>query len=63
MADKTEFRCAYCGKLLAKTDGNTDIKCPRCGSMNCFDAASGEINCIPRKDAKHRITSSGMTFY
>lgn len=61
MADKTEFRCAYCGKLLAKTDGNTDIKCPRCGTMNYLDAATGEIK-YTRKPKKPRTQASGVTF-
>lgn len=31
---KINFRCIGCNKLLAKTDGDTEIKCPRCGIIN-----------------------------
>lgn len=29
-----EFRCVKCGKLLGKIDGNAEIKCPRCSTIN-----------------------------
>ena len=61
MAEKIEFRCACCGKLLAKTNGDTDIKCPRCGSMNYFNAASGDVKYTP-KLRKERTHSSGVVF-
>ena len=59
---KIEFRCLYCNKLLGYVSGDSEVKCNRCGALNLLDADTGEIDCIPRKDEKHRITSSGMTF-
>lgn len=61
MAEVIDFRCANCGRLLAKTDGNTEIKCPRCGAINTYCAADNTIKCSP-KDKAERSTSSGMTF-
>ena len=29
-----EFRCRKCNKLLGKIDGNAEIKCSRCGTLN-----------------------------
>jgi phage FluMu protein Com len=29
-----EFRCRKCNKLLGKIDGNAEIKCFRCGTLN-----------------------------
>jgi len=55
-----EFRCANCGRLLAKTNGDTEIKCPRCGAINRYIAVSGKVEYIPK--AQHRVTSSGATF-
>lgn len=59
---KIEFRCLYCNKLLGYVSGDSEVKCNRCGALNLLDADTGEIDCIPRKDEKHRITSSGSTF-
>ena len=61
MTEKIEFRCASCGKLLAKTNGDTDIKCPRCGAMNMYDAVTGKVKYTP-KTLKDRSQSSGVTF-
>ena len=58
--EKIDFRCVSCGKLLAKTDGNTEIKCPRCGAINKLNALTGKIDCQETK-SRH-VTSSGMTF-
>lgn len=58
--EKVEFRCASCGRLLAKTDGNTEIKCPRCGAINKYNAETGKIEFIPR--SRQRVTASGLTF-
>jgi len=55
-----EFRCADCGRLLAKTNGDTEIKCPRCGAINRYIVASGKVECIPK--TQHRTTSSGASF-
>lgn len=69
MTGVVDFRCANCGRLLAKTDGNTEIKCPRCGAINKYDPVSDTIECSPKEadPSKHpnkaeRSTSSGMTF-
>ena len=56
-----EMRCTSCGKLLAKTDGNTEIVCPRCGAKNSYDATTGKIKCEVRKQ-RQRSTSSGTVF-
>jgi len=29
-----ELRCTKCNKLLARYDGNVEVKCPRCKDMN-----------------------------
>lgn len=44
---KINFRCIGCNKLLAKTDGDTEIKCPRCGIINRLKV-SGEDE--PKKE-------------
>lgn len=54
------MRCVSCGKLLAKTDGNTEIVCPRCGALNRYDPKTRTIDCEPKRS--HRNSSSGMTF-
>lgn len=59
--NKMEFRCKGCGKLLAKTDGNSDIVCSRCGGMNKLKIKTGSITFISRK-MRNRTTSSGMRF-
>lgn len=59
--EKMDFRCSHCGRLLARTNGDTEIKCPRCGAINLLTASTGDIKCIP-KDQQRRVTSSGMTF-
>lgn len=30
----TDVRCTKCNKLLGKVEGDYEIKCPRCGTMN-----------------------------
>ena len=44
-----EMRCGSCGKLLAKTNGNTEIVCPRCGAMNTYDPKTNTVDCKQRK--------------
>lgn len=56
------FRCVGCGKMLARTDGNTEIVCPRCGDLNRYDAETRKIEHTPKKDRHDRVTSSGVTF-
>ena len=60
MKDKTDFRCGNCGRLLARTDGNTEIKCPRCGALNQYNAETGKVLSVPKE--KQRVSSSGMAF-
>lgn len=62
MAGVIDFRCKHCGRLLAKTDGNTEIKCPRCGAINRYSASDNTIECEPKEKSDQRSTSSGMTF-
>ena len=57
---KKDMRCVSCGKLLAKTDGNTEIVCPRCGAMNRYDAETNTIDCEPRR--RMRTSSASTTF-
>lgn len=65
-----DFRCANCGRLLAKTNGDTEVKCPRCGAVNKYIMASGKVEYTPKtarrtasdEHASHRSTSSGATF-
>lgn len=38
---KIHFRCIGCNKLLAKTDGDAEIKCPRCGMINRLSVSDG----------------------
>lgn len=49
-----EVRCGSCRKLLMKAAGRAilgpvDIKCPRCGTMNCLRPAV-----LPQKPEKDR---------
>ena len=39
---KIHFRCIRCNKLLAKADGDTEIKCPRCGIINRLSVSAGK---------------------
>lgn len=39
---KIHFRCIRCNKLLAKADGDTEIKCPRCGIINRLSVSDGK---------------------
>lgn len=34
----TPFRCSNCKKLLGMIEGNAEIKCPKCKTMNTLDA-------------------------
>lgn len=61
MAEKIEFRCEGCGKLLCNTDGNTDIVCPRCSGLNKLNIATRQITFISRK-MRQRTSSSGLRF-
>ena len=45
---KISFRCLGCNRLLAKADGDTEIKCPRCGMINQLKAFTGEV--VPAGD-------------
>ena len=56
-AEKMEFRCKGCAKLLAVTDGNTNIVCPRCGGMNKLNIESKKVTYISR-EMRVRATSS-----
>ena len=58
--DKVDFRCSNCGRLLARTNGDTEKKCPRCGAINLLTVSTGTIKCVPKE--QRRVTSSGMTF-
>ena len=46
--EKIEFRCKGCDKLLAVTDGNTNIVGPRCSGMNKLNIETRKIKCISR---------------
>ncbi|WP_150497158.1 zinc finger domain-containing protein [Roseibium aquae] len=51
-----EIRCGGCRKLLMKAAarailGAIDIKCPRCGTMNCLRPAAA----VPVKPAQDRL--------
>lgn len=61
MENKIEFRCKGCGKMLANTNGDTDIVCPRCGGMNKLSIETKQIAFITRK-MRQRTTGSGMRF-
>lgn len=61
MANKIEFRCKGCSKLLATTNGDTDIVCPRCGGMNKLSIGTNRIEFTPKR-MRQRTTSSGMRF-
>lgn len=37
-----EVRCAKCGKLLGRVDGDYEIKCIRCGGMNIKTSSNQE---------------------
>lgn len=59
--EKIEFRCKGCDKLLAVTDGNTNIVCPRCSGMNKLNINTKKIIFIPR-NMRNRTISSGVNF-
>lgn len=59
---RIDMRCKSCGKLLCKTDGNTEIVCPRCGSLNRYDPRTNTIDCEPKRNRQMRTSSSGVTF-
>ncbi len=59
--EKIEFRCKGCDKLLAVTDGNTNIVCPRCSGMNKLNIKTRNISFIPR-NMRNRTTSSCVNF-
>lgn len=59
--EKIDFRCKGCDKLLAVTDGNTNIVCPRCSGMNKLNIETGKIKFIPR-NMRNRTTASGVNF-
>lgn len=46
---KIQLRCGKCGKLLGRIDGNVEIKCPRCGALNTYNAVT-RINIVTPKD-------------
>ncbi|WP_066719922.1 Com family DNA-binding transcriptional regulator [Clostridium sp. Marseille-P299] len=59
-----DFRCKKCDRKLAETDGNTSIKCPRCGNINVLNIKTKEIKTTPcKKIEPERKTSSGKRFY
>lgn len=58
---KIVFHCKGCGRLLAHTDGNTEIVCPRCGGLNKLQIKTKKIEFIS-KDMRSRTTSSGVVF-
>lgn len=60
-AGKIEFRCKGCDKLLAVTDGNTNIVCPRCSGMNKLNIETKKVTFISRS-MRNRTTSSGVSF-
>ena len=49
MTEKIKFRCAECGRLLAKVAGDAEIKCPRCGAINDYDHKTGKVSCVPKE--------------
>ena len=57
--EKIEFRCKGCDKLLAVTDGNTNIVCPRCSGMNKLNIETRKITFVSRS-MRNRKTSSGV---
>lgn len=59
--EKIEFRCKGCDKLLAVTDGNTNIVCPRCSGMNKLNIETRKITFISR-GMRNRKASSGVSF-
>ena len=48
MKEKREIRCAACNRMLATTNGDTDIVCRRCGGLNQYNAETGKIVYIPK---------------
>lgn len=56
--EKKELRCANCNRLLAKTNGDTEVVCIRCGYLNIYNAKTGKVECSP----KRRVSSSGVQY-
>ena len=40
-----DFRCGKCDKLLGKINGNAEIKCPRCNSLNVLH--NNKVSVVP----------------
>ena len=40
----TDFRCTVCNKLLGKIDGEAQIKCPRCNTVNYANVSAAPEN-------------------
>lgn len=58
-----DFRCKKCGRLLGRTDGNTEIACPRCSGINTINILTKEITYQSRlKKQSERTTISGKRF-
>jgi len=61
MKKMKDFRCAGCRKLLARTNGDTEVKCPRCGALNTYNSETGKVELsVPGRS--ERTTSSGIVF-
>ncbi|QIL83984.1 Com family DNA-binding transcriptional regulator [Diaphorobacter sp. HDW4A] len=56
------MRCGKCQRLLAKADGNVEIKCPRCGCLNHWSAKaadrSGQSAKPPERHERHQRTKA-----
>ena len=40
-----QYRCKNCNKLLAKGEGELEIKCPRCKAVNQFGSLTNQNAC------------------
>ncbi|MFH1826693.1 MAG: Com family DNA-binding transcriptional regulator [bacterium] len=60
-----QFRCKFCHRLLAKvSDGSeVEIKCPKCKTMNLFQAETVIVYEIPENNVTKKIIERGVVKY
>ena len=54
-----QYRCKNCNKLLAKGEGQLEIKCPRCKTVNRF----GSLTTQNAAEHPNPIPSTASAFY
>ena len=58
-----ELRCSKCNKLLAKFEGDIEVKCPRCKTINSDSKIKGFIPRNIVKECLDRVTKEKCYFF